>query len=103
MFSRTFVVVDALDECQSSERPRFLSEIFDTQVKCGLSFFATSRFIGNITAKFDYSTSLEIRASQEDIQRYPDNNMSRLPACVRRARDIQEKIKSTVIETVDGM
>ncbi|KAK9243562.1 hypothetical protein V1506DRAFT_523541 [Lipomyces tetrasporus] len=46
-YSRTFVVIDTLDECEVSDigRRRFLSEIFNLQAKTGASRFATSQFI----------------------------------------------------------
>jgi hypothetical protein len=51
MYSRVFIVVDALDECQVSDncRSRFLLEIFNLQVKYSTNIFATSRFIPEIT------------------------------------------------------
>ncbi|PKY05079.1 purine and uridine phosphorylase [Aspergillus campestris IBT 28561] len=43
--SRTFIIVDALDECQNHNRCRdsFLSAIFAAQARTRLNFFATSR------------------------------------------------------------
>ncbi|CZR69790.1 uncharacterized protein PAC_19690 [Phialocephala subalpina] len=53
-FSRVFVIVDALDECQVSEccRARFLAEIFNLRSESGVNVFATSRFIPEITENF---------------------------------------------------
>jgi len=74
MYSRIFIVVDALDECQVSGgcRMRFLSEIFNLQAKCGANLFATSRFLPDIIETFKGSILLEIRASNEDIRAYLD-------------------------------
>lgn len=46
LFSRIFIAVDALDECQLSDgsRSKFLAEIFALQSKTGANIFATSRF-----------------------------------------------------------
>jgi ankyrin repeat protein len=105
MYSRVFIVVDALDECRVSDRcrTRFLSEVFNLQVKCGANFFATSRHIPDITEKFEKSISLEIRASEEDVRSYLDGWMSKLPAFVGRNFGLQEEIKTGVIKAVDGM
>jgi hypothetical protein len=104
-YSRVFILIDALDECQTSNRVRrkFLSEIFNLQVKTGVNLFATSRFIPEITGEFEESISLEIRASSEDVQRYLDGHMSQLPAFVLRSLDLQEEIRTTITKAVDGM
>jgi len=99
-YSKTFIIIDALDECQVS---RLLSEVFNLQAKTNASLFATSRFIPEIMKKFDGSISLEIRASDEDVQRYLDGHMSQLPSCVQRSHDLQEEIKTEIINTIDGM
>ena len=107
MYSRVFIVVDALDECQTTSacRTEFLSEIFDLQakLKCGVNFFATSRFIPEITDKFEDSMSLEIQASEQDVRRYVDGHISHLPSFVGRSPDLQEEIKTKIVKAVDGM
>ncbi|KAI5865298.1 hypothetical protein GGS23DRAFT_594839 [Durotheca rogersii] len=105
LYSRVFVTVDALDECQAIGgcRAKLLSEIFDLQAKSGVNVFATSRFIPEITEKFEGSLSLEIRASEHDVRRYVDGHISHLPSFVRRSPDLQEEIKSEIIKAVDGM
>ena len=105
MYSRAFIVVDALDECQVSDgcRSRFLTEIFFLQSKCGASIFATSRFIPEITSKFSQSLSVEIRASDEDVRRYLEGHIRQLPSFVERNQLLREEIKNKISEAVDGM
>jgi Cdc6-like AAA superfamily ATPase len=45
LYSRVFIIVDALDECQITDdcRTRFLREIFNLQKMCSVNFFTTSR------------------------------------------------------------
>jgi hypothetical protein len=104
-YSRTFIVIDALDESQDSDgcRRKFLSEIFHLQAKTRVNLFATSRFIPEIMGKFEGSVSLEIRARDEDVQRYLDGRMSLLPSFVSHNIDLQEEIKTEIIKAVDGM
>ncbi|KAE9374873.1 hypothetical protein N431DRAFT_288115, partial [Stipitochalara longipes BDJ] len=106
-FSKVFIVIDALDECQVTHkcRPKLLSEIFNLQAKCGANFFVTSRFIPEIEDQFKTSAWLEIRASDDDLRRYLDGQMTRLPMpkCVLKSPDLQEKIKNVIVKTVDGM
>lgn len=105
MYSRVFIIVDALDECQASDgcRARFLSEIFALQAKTGANLFATSRHISNIEKEFEGSTLLEIRASEEDVRRYLDGQVLQLPGFVSRSPELQEEIKAAIVKAVDGM
>ena len=104
-YSRTFIIIDALDECATSDgtRGKFLSEIFKLQAKTGASLFATSRFIPDITEEFKGSPSLEIRANDEDVRRYLDGHMSHLRPFISRKPDLQEEIKNEIVQAVDGM
>ena len=103
-YAKTFIIIDALDECKGIEcRSRFLTSLLDLWAKCGSNIFATSRFLPEITQKFDHSISLEIRACAEDVQRYVDSRISHLPSFVKRSPDLQDEIKTKIVETVDGM
>src|SRR5271154_5644387 len=104
-YSRAFIIVDALDECQVSDggRRRFLSEIFSLQIRTGANLFATSRFIPEIVNEFNEATLLEIRASSEDIRKYLNSHMSQLPSCALKSRDLQEKVKTEIVQAADGM
>jgi hypothetical protein len=105
MYSRIFIIIDALDECQVSNgcRSRFLTALFGMQVKCGANLFVTSRYIPDITGKFEGSISLDISAAKDDVERYLDGHMSRLPAFVGRSSDLQEEVKAGIVRAVDGM
>jgi Cdc6-like AAA superfamily ATPase len=105
MYLRLFIVVDALDECQTSDgcRARFLRAMFDLQAKYGVNIFVTSRSIPEITEEFQGSMSLEIRATEQDVRKYLNDKISYLPSFVRRSPELQEKIKSEIIKAVDGM
>lgn len=101
MYSRAFIVVDALDECQESNE--VLTRIFNIQAKSRANFFATSRFIPEITERFEGSKTLEIRASEHDVRKYVDGHISRLPSFVSRNPNLQEEIKAEIVKAVDGM
>jgi Cdc6-like AAA superfamily ATPase len=66
LYSRVFIIVDALDECQVSDgcRQRFISGLFSLQAKCGANLLVTSRFIPDITERFDQAITLEIHATK---------------------------------------
>jgi hypothetical protein len=105
VYSRVFIIVDALDECQISDgcRQRFLSSLFNLQAKCGANLFATSRPISSIKKEFKGNPMLEIRASEEDVRRYLEGHMFRLPGFVVRSLELQEEIKTAIVKAVDGM
>jgi Cdc6-like AAA superfamily ATPase len=105
-YSRTFIIIDALDECQIPDggRRRFLAELFNLQARTGANFLATSRFIPEIEKEFaGRSTKLEIRASGDDLQTYLHGHMLKLPSFVSHSADLQNEIKTAIIKAVDGM
>lgn len=104
-YARTFVIVDALDECQDSDRSRtnLLTELFVLQRACGINLFATSRSIPEITEWFKSSPSLRICPSQDDIWHYLDRNMSPLPHFVQSSTDLQTEIKTGIEAAIDGV
>jgi Cdc6-like AAA superfamily ATPase len=105
-FARTFVIIDALDECDDSDgdRKRLLRALLSLQTKTGVCLLATSRSIPNIEKEFGgRNTRMEIRASDHDLNRYIDENLTRLPTFVLRNADLQKEVKSSIIGAVDGM
>lgn len=104
-YSRVFIIADALDECQISNgcRQRFLSGLFNLQAKCGANLFATSRPISSIVKEFEGGSKLEIRASEEDVRKYLDGQMFRLPGFVFRSLELQQEIKTNIANAADGM
>jgi hypothetical protein len=105
LYSRIFIAVDALDECQASDgcRTKFLKEIFAFQAKSRANILTTSRFVPEINEHFKDSLCLEIRASDHDVRRYLDGHMSQLPRCVLRSLELQDEIKAEIVKAVDGM
>jgi hypothetical protein len=104
-YSKTFIIIDALDECQikKGSRKGILSETFNLQARTAANIFATSRFISEIAKEFNGSVSLEIRASNEDVRNYLKGHISRLPSCVTRSLDLQEEIETKITKAVEGM
>ena len=103
MFSRVFIVIDALDECQVSEgsRSMLLSEIFNLHQQCKANVFATSRFVPEVTEKFKKYPRLDIRAHDEDVRNYLEGRISR--SSRKFLRDLPEGIIMRIIKAVEGM
>ena len=104
-YQKVFIIIDALDECNVSDgdRAKFLSEVHSLQAKTGLCLFATSRFIPDIQKDFQESAMLEIRASRQDVERYLEGHIQRLPSFVSRSPALQDEIKTGIVQAVDGM
>ncbi|KAF4633612.1 hypothetical protein G7Y89_g4500 [Cudoniella acicularis] len=105
LYSKIFIVLDALDECQVTDecRTRLLSEIFKLQERERANIFSTSRPIPEIQEIFKASVSLEIRARDEDVQTYLAGHMTHLPSFVLSSPDLQNAIIATISKAVDGM
>ena len=54
-YSITFIIIDALDECQArdGERKKFLAELFNLQAPTATNLLVTSRFIPEIEKEFN--------------------------------------------------
>jgi hypothetical protein len=101
-FSKVFLVIDALDECQAKygHQHTFLSEIFSLQTEAKVNIFATSRPLPDVTGKFQECTQLEICASEPDIRNYVESRISHLPSFVQRNQGIQSEIKTAIVEAI---
>lgn len=105
MFSKVFIVLDALDECQEAGgcRESFISEVFKLQQNSRASIFATSRFVPAITNRFGRATSLQIRAKKEDLHVYINRFLERRPRLSRKGSTLCKEVKEGILNTVDGM
>jgi hypothetical protein len=104
-YSRVFIIVDALNECKASDscRSRLLSEIFSLQAKCGVNFFATSRFIPEVTEKFAGNPSLEIRGSNDEVRKYLDIRISQGESRILRRSDLRAEVTTEIVKAINGM
>lgn len=99
----TYVIVDALDECQYDIRRQFLVKIRDLQVRHDVRLMITSRFIPDIESFFQNALKLEVRASEEDVKQFVIGEMYRLPLCVQRNVTLRKSVQERIVEAVDGM
>ncbi|KAI0874241.1 hypothetical protein GGS24DRAFT_490168 [Hypoxylon argillaceum] len=104
-YSRIFFVIDALDECQTQDncRSKFISEILKLWSEHEANVLTSSRLLPEITSRFDTAVLKEIRASDEDMGRYLDGNLSCLPGFVARDLTLQTETKEKILQSVDGM
>ena len=103
--TKFYVVVDALDECQTLDgcQRQLINEILNLQQTIGANVLATSRPITHIQDAFHAWKSEEIRAANDDIGNYVDESIADLPSFVIASSELQEEIKSCIVEAADGM
>ncbi|KAI0883266.1 uncharacterized protein GGS22DRAFT_195456 [Annulohypoxylon maeteangense] len=102
LYSKVFIIIDALDECQASDgcRAKLISVIFGIQKEHDVNILVTSRFNPDVEDRFAGCASLEIRAGEDDVSRYLEGHMELLPI---RNPAIEKEILTTIPEIVDGM
>jgi hypothetical protein len=104
-YTGVYFVVDALDECsdQDGSRSRLIEKLRDLQAKTNMRLLFTSRFIPEVTEKFQSDPILEVQASEEDVKRFVAGQIPRLPKCIRRDGELALTVQSKIVEAVDGM
>jgi Cdc6-like AAA superfamily ATPase len=102
---RAFIVIDALDECQTSDgcRSAFLSILLSLQSSHKINVLATSRFTPDMSELFVGHETLEILARDGDVQTYIAENISQLPRFVARNESLKQHIITKIVESIDGM
>jgi hypothetical protein len=108
---RVFLVVDALDECSTEARETFLTEIGQLQMKTKASFMATCRPIEDLERdleeRFREHAWLEIRATEEDVEKYIDSHLNnllmKLSVPVGKKDALLKYMQKCIAEAADGM
>ncbi|KAL4999218.1 hypothetical protein BDV10DRAFT_193873 [Aspergillus recurvatus] len=100
---RAFILIDALDECDVSSgcQTRLLAEIFHLHALCRVNIFATSRFVPQITERFNGSIMLEICACDEDVREYLRAQILESGSTFLLSHN--EEIQKSITGIVDGM
>ncbi|KID74307.1 uncharacterized protein G6M90_00g082770 [Metarhizium brunneum] len=102
--SRIFVIVDALDECQTTGgcQMDFISVLFTFKDVVKANIFATSRHIDRIQKRFRGCISLEVKAKAEDIRMYLRGQKRRFTQGLVND-ELQARIESKVIQASESM
>jgi hypothetical protein len=107
LYSRMFIMIDALDEYHVSNNEgqnRFLSELFSLQNQAELNLFATSRFISEVTSRFEGCIWKEIQAQDDDVLRYVNTQIPQLlQSQISKYPEVQGKIRSDIVKAAEGM
>lgn len=104
-YKSVFIIIDALDECESKSRQALLSEVFRLQRRHPTNILATTRDIPDIieSNNFQNVTVLRILASDVDVSRYISSRIPDMQGFVQRRPDIQEEIRKGILCKIKGM
>ncbi|KAF5488036.1 Vegetative incompatibility protein HET-E-1 [Colletotrichum fructicola] len=102
---RVFIVIDALDECESKSRQALLSDIARLQKRHPTNVLATTREIPEIIESFTFkhASTIRIQASDVDVSRYISSRIPDMQSFVQRRPEIQEEIQEGVLYRINGM
>ncbi|RPB14017.1 hypothetical protein P167DRAFT_477962, partial [Morchella conica CCBAS932] len=106
LFSRSYIIFDALDECDEKQRKGLLPLLLRME-KDGINLFLTSRpHPEDIQEYFaNGSLKIEISAHEEDIRRYVENRIeenSRAKRLIKQGK-CQERIVTDLLDCAKGM
>ena len=103
IYSRTFIIINALDECKTDHiRNELLSEIYKLQEGSDMRLMVTFR-PSVIPRRPSSVTEQEIRAHEEDIKEYLSGRMTELRSVVQYDNRLKCKIKARILSLVDSM
>jgi hypothetical protein len=105
MYSRVFIVIDALDECTNrySGRTKLVDRLDSLQNGIDVSLMVTSRFILETEQKYQVARKLEVRASDHDVRCYSAGQIPRLPIGIQHDEELETLVQNKIAERVDGM
>jgi len=105
-FSHTYIIVDALDECNESDgtRSKLMKEL--QQSPANLSLLCTSRLLGDIEKRFATASRLEILARDTDVEAYVQARISEessLAEFCEKDKNLRSTIIKRLVEKAKGM
>lgn len=107
-YSRTILVLDALDECEMDTRET-LARVFHNLVDKGegtVKIFIASRKEADIEEYLDLRNLVEISTAdnKEDIEKYVEEEVAKVGGIWRSvSAEVKEQVKKTIGEKSDGM
>ncbi|OBT64762.1 hypothetical protein VE03_06549 [Pseudogymnoascus sp. 23342-1-I1] len=105
-FSKTFIIIDALDELSDDAQDKLLKTITELQTSVPIKLMVTSRDPYRILQYSTSATEVDIRATKEDLELWMDEHLRALPpGCfvAKSSPDTHQKIKATLAQAADGM
>jgi hypothetical protein len=103
MYSKVFIIVDALDECSEDNGTRagFLRSLQSLDTSVRLLF--TSRDLPSIGREFQGADRLEIHVNDEDVRRYVEERIANAPRLSGHSKELQNRITNKIVGDIGGM
>ncbi|KAJ5383019.1 hypothetical protein N7517_000930 [Penicillium concentricum] len=105
-FTKTFIILDALDECSvtGGTMRQSLDFLFSLQRKANVNILATSRFNEEIANLFTTAgAALEIQANEDDIRAYIDHRAAYFSPFVAKKPGLSTYIRDEIVKSSGGM
>lgn len=106
-FSKTFIILDALDECSVTGRTlrQLLDFLFGLQRKANVNILATSRVNGEIANLFQQNgaSQVEIQADEGDIRAYVEQRAAYFSPFVSKRKGLLSYIQNGIVRSSRGM
>lgn len=104
-YERTYLVVDALDECEASNERRLLLPVLESLPYRSTRLFATSRPNSeDIVQTFGKANQIAITASVQDLRDYILERMNERPEFLKKLTpQLKERIMVTFSNGASGM
>ena len=106
VFGKTYIVLDALDECAAtgSTLRQLLEFLFALRQAANVNILATSRYNEEIASLFAQDgLILEIQANDDDIRTYIDHRAAYFPPFVARKPGLLAYIRDEIVKASQGM
>lgn len=106
LFSKTFIIIDALDECSKIENRHALLRELRKLLPTAFLLITSRPHITDIPQYFERFSLLEIRASNEDIKAYIEERIikhNRLNGFIQNDDVLRNAIIETILGNVKGM
>lgn len=103
-FTKTIIVVDALDECLDDTRDIFMEEI--KSIPQGVSLLVTSRHALNILSGLQNDILVKVRANNMDITKYLEARVKQsklLRAQFAKDQGLHDYLISSIVGKAKGM
>lgn len=102
---RTYIVVDALDECsdQYGARTKLIEQLQALQQVAKVHLFYTSRPVPEVVSSIPADAVMRIHTQDDDARLYIVGQYHRMPEFVQKSRELRETITDNIVSVIDGM
>ena len=103
-YKRTYIIVDALDECEATKERRFLLPLLENLPYSSTKLFVTSRPNNeDIFQSFGTAPKLTMSATESDLRQYITERIEERKVKLTLTPDLRDNVVSTISGRASGM